>query len=224
MLISYKIFIHPIIIALIGHQYSGQYAHYTNVLFINQFTLFKHLIHLVSNFHSYLFANPCVNITLFQDSSRSIANILGENVSLQVLPEPDLEESDQSILDQHVLRIWKDKTPLRSPGDPAGRPLSPGGGYRRGKSQAMSSSLGPMQPHRLVFLFENEQIQPHRLVFIYQFSLIGCFIYQFNFKLDQFSLIGQLISFQLQNGPIQPYMLVFYHYNLKMGEYSQIET
>jgi len=81
---------------------------------------------------------------------------------------------------RHVLRIWKDKTPLRSPGDPAGRPLSPGGGYRRGKSQVMSSSLGPMQPHRLVFLFENEQIQPHRLVFIYQF----------NFKIDQFSLIG----------------------------------
>ena len=172
MLISYKIFIHPIIIALIGLII----AHYINVLFINQFTLFKHLIHLVSNFHSYLFPNPCVNITLFQDSSRSIANILGENVSLQVLPEPDLEESDQSILDQHVLRIWKDKTPLRSPGDPAGRPLSPGGGYRRGKSQAMSSSLGPMQPHRLVFLFENEQIQPHRLVFIYQFSLLGWFL------------------------------------------------
>ena len=98
-------------------------------------------------FHFFIF-----NFNLFwlQDSSRSIANILGENTSLQVLPEPDPEESDQSILDQHVLRIWKDKTPLRSPGDPAGRPLSPGGGYRRSKQQAINSSLGPMQPHRFV--------------------------------------------------------------------------
>jgi len=52
------------------------------------------------------------------------------------------DESDQSILDDHVSRVWTDKTPLRSPGDPAGRPRSPG--YR--SKSALTAPMGP--PHR----------------------------------------------------------------------------
>jgi len=78
-----------------------------------------------------------------QDSSRSLADMLREKL---VLPD----ESDQSILDEHVSRIWTDKTPLRSPGDPTGRPRSPGGGAYRGKSGSgqLSTSMGAMAPHR----------------------------------------------------------------------------
>merc|ERR1719273_3101243 len=59
-----------------------------------------------------------------QESSRSLADILREKLFVP-------EEEDQSILDDHVSRIWTDKTPLRSPGDPSGRPRSPGGHHRR---------------------------------------------------------------------------------------------
>eukprot|EP00092_Neocalanus_flemingeri_P012855 GFUD01013851.1.p1 GENE.GFUD01013851.1~~GFUD01013851.1.p1 ORF type:complete len:913 (+),score=250.55 GFUD01013851.1:418-3156(+) len=63
-----------------------------------------------------------------QGSNRSLADILREKLIV-----PDDMDGDQSILDEHVSRIWTDKTPLRSPGDPSGRPRSPGYS-RRGPS------------------------------------------------------------------------------------------
>ena len=60
-------------------------------------------------------------------------------------------DGDQSILDDHVSRIWTDKTPLRSPGDPSGRPRSPGfGGRQRGQSGASRSTMGPPGARRSV--------------------------------------------------------------------------
>ena len=56
-----------------------------------------------------------------QGSNRSLADILREKLIVT-----DDFEGDQSILDDHVSRIWTDKTPLRSPGEPSGRPRSPG--------------------------------------------------------------------------------------------------
>ena len=56
-----------------------------------------------------------------QGSNRSLAEILKKNL----LVSDDFDQ-DQSILDDHVSRVWTDKTPLRSPGDPSGRPRSPG--------------------------------------------------------------------------------------------------
>lgn len=70
-----------------------------------------------------------------QDSNRSLAEILREKLTVP----PD--ESDQSILDEHVSRIWTDKTPLRSPGDPSGRPRSPGS---RGRSRAAAMAATPL--------------------------------------------------------------------------------
>lgn len=43
-----------------------------------------------------------------QTSSRSLADILREKLIL-----PDDGDGDQSILDDHVSRVWTDKTPLR---------------------------------------------------------------------------------------------------------------
>ena len=43
-----------------------------------------------------------------QSSSRSLADILREKLIL-----PDDGDGDQSILDDHVSRVWTDKTPLR---------------------------------------------------------------------------------------------------------------
>lgn len=66
-----------------------------------------------------------------------------------VLPVEELE--DQAILDDHVSRVWTDKTPLRSPGDPAGRPRSPPGGGRRGVGKPpIQTPLGPMAAHRYI--------------------------------------------------------------------------
>ena len=48
-----------------------------------------------------------------QGSNRSLADILREKLIVT-----DDMDGDQSILDDHVSRIWTDKTPLRSPGDP----------------------------------------------------------------------------------------------------------
>ena len=56
-----------------------------------------------------------------QGSNRSLADILREKLIVT-----DDFEGDQSILDDHVSRISTDKTPLRSPGEPSGRPRSPG--------------------------------------------------------------------------------------------------
>jgi hypothetical protein len=54
----------------------------------------------------------------------------------------------RSVADEHVSRIWTDKTPLRSPGDPSGRPRSPGS---RGRSRAAAAAMGPLSAaHRLV--------------------------------------------------------------------------
>lgn len=82
-----------------------------------------------------------------QGSNRSLADILREKLIVT-----DDMEGDQSILDDHVSRIWTDKTPLRSPGDPSGRPRSPGyGGRSRGHPGAASrSAMGPPPPRRSV--------------------------------------------------------------------------
>merc|ERR1719153_1672303 len=80
-----------------------------------------------------------------QGSNRSLADILREKLIV-----PDDMDGDQSILDDHVSRIWTDKTPLRSPGDPSGRPRSPGTN-RRGRSAAprqTSSGHASSNPHR----------------------------------------------------------------------------
>ena len=88
-----------------------------------------------------------------QGSNRSLADILRE----KLIVTDDLD-GDQSILDDHVSRIWTDKTPLRSPGDPSGRPRSPG--YSRSRPVAslpprLGSSvglgaMGPPPPRRAV--------------------------------------------------------------------------
>merc|ERR1719445_2533029 len=86
-----------------------------------------------------------------QGSNRSLADILRE----KLIVTDDLD-GDQSILDDHVSRIWTDKTPLRSPGDPSGRPRSPG--YSRSRpvtslpprlgSSVTIGSMGPPPPRR----------------------------------------------------------------------------
>ena len=81
-----------------------------------------------------------------QGSNRSLADMLREKLIVT-----DDFEGDQSILDDHVSRIWTDKTPLRSPGEPSGhsrssRPLAslpP----RLGSSMTMGS-MGPPPPRR----------------------------------------------------------------------------
>lgn len=82
-----------------------------------------------------------------QDSNRSLADILREKLII-----PDDGDGDQSILDDHVSRVWTDKTPLRSPGDPSGRPRSPGLS-RRGRGLAPrlappGGHSGVSHPHR----------------------------------------------------------------------------
>merc|ERR1719445_1630990 len=86
-----------------------------------------------------------------QGSNRSLADILRE----KLIVTDDLD-GDQSILDDHVSRIWTDKTPFRSPGDPSGRPRSPG--YSRSRpvtslpprlgSSVTIGSMGPPPPRR----------------------------------------------------------------------------
>lgn len=86
-----------------------------------------------------------------QDSNRSLADILREKL---IVPD----DSDQSILDDHVSRIWTDKTPLRSPGDPTGRPRSPGHQRRHPPGTLPHAAplmgppgkipMGPMAGHR----------------------------------------------------------------------------
>jgi len=88
-----------------------------------------------------------------QGSNRSLADILREKLII-----PDDMDGDQSILDEHVSRIWTDKTPLRSPGDPSGRPRSPGysrrghsgGGPPQGPGRMpnLTTPMGTMNPQR----------------------------------------------------------------------------
>merc|ERR1719391_761214 len=78
-----------------------------------------------------------------QGSNRSLAEILRE----KLIVTDDLE-GDQSILDDHVSRVWTDKTPLRSPGDPSGRPRSPPFPPRRSSNKPIQTPMGPIQPHR----------------------------------------------------------------------------
>ena len=82
-----------------------------------------------------------------QGSNRSLADILRE----KLIVTDDLD-GDQSILDDHVSRIWTDKTPLRSPGDPSGRPRSPGYSRSRGHSSSLrpGHGMGPPPPRRNV--------------------------------------------------------------------------
>jgi len=75
-----------------------------------------------------------------QGSNRSLADILREKLII-----PDDGDGDQSILDEHVSRIWTDKTPLRSPGDPSGRPRSPGAS-RRSRGGAVGPGGTKMGP------------------------------------------------------------------------------
>ena len=91
-----------------------------------------------------------------QGSNRSLADMLRE----KLIVTEDQDDFDQSILDDHVSRIWTDKTPLRSPGDPSGRPRSPGyrersreAGPGRGHSSLLASqqrpgAMGPPAPVR----------------------------------------------------------------------------
>ena len=92
-----------------------------------------------------------------QGSNRSLADMLRE----KLIVTEDQDDFDQSILDDHVSRIWTDKTPLRSPGDPSGRPRSPGyrersreaGHQGRGHSSLLASgqrpgAMGPPAPVR----------------------------------------------------------------------------
>ena len=91
-----------------------------------------------------LFTVTCVHYCGVQGSNRSLAEILREKLIVpdqQFSSIPDDLEGDQSILDDHVSRIWTDKTPLRSPGDPQGRPRSPGYS-RRGGPGARVASVG----------------------------------------------------------------------------------
>merc|ERR1719312_859621 len=86
-----------------------------------------------------------------QGSNRSLADILREKLIV-----PDDMDGDQSILDDHVSRIWTDKTPLRSPGDPSGRPRSPGYTRRRqggpqpgpGRMPTLTTPMGTINAHR----------------------------------------------------------------------------
>jgi len=81
--------------------------------------------------------------------SHNSSSILADICKEKLLPVDD-GDGDQSILDDHVSRVWTDKTPLRSPGDPSGRPRSPGFS-RRGRSAApRQSSTGhaSSNPHR----------------------------------------------------------------------------
>jgi len=84
-----------------------------------------------------------------QGSNRSLAEILREKLIVT-----DDFEGDQSILDDHVSRIWTDKTPLRSPGDPSGRPRSPGYSRDRPRGHPQQSRpglpMGPPPPRRSV--------------------------------------------------------------------------
>jgi len=78
-----------------------------------------------------------------QTSSRSLADILREKLIL-----PDDGDGDQSILDDHVSRVWTDKTPLRSPGDPTAGARARGGTRgtsgqgARGGSNRVPPSIG----------------------------------------------------------------------------------
>merc|ERR1719420_435309 len=76
-----------------------------------------------------------------QGSNRSLADILREKLIV-----PDDMDGDQSILDDHVSRVWTDKTPLRSPGDPSGRPRSPGYNRRGHGAPTMTRGPPPMGP------------------------------------------------------------------------------
>jgi len=86
-----------------------------------------------------------------QGSNRSLADILREKLIV-----PDDMDGDQSILDEHVSRIWTDKTPLRSPGDPSGRPRSPGYSRRGpggpppgpGRMPNLATPMGTLAAHR----------------------------------------------------------------------------
>ena len=53
-------------------------------------------------------SEECGGSMVSQTSSRSLADILREKLIL-----PDDGDGDQSILDDHVSRVWTDKTPLR---------------------------------------------------------------------------------------------------------------
>merc|ERR1719244_2116744 len=95
-----------------------------------------------------------------QGSNRSLADILREKLII-----PDDMDGDQSILDDHVSRIWTDKTPLRSPGDPSGRPRSPGYNRRgpgpvapgQGRMPSMTTPMGILNAHRSM-----QGMQPRR--------------------------------------------------------------
>merc|ERR1719228_1263524 len=106
-----------------------------------------------------------------QGSNRSLADILREKLIV-----PDDMEGDQSILDEHVSRIWTDKTPLRSPGDPSGRPRSPGFSRRghssgvgpgpvpgAGRMPNLTTPMGTLNAHRPLPGMQPRRQPPHQL-------------------------------------------------------------
>ena len=100
---------------------------------------------------TFILTNSLAYHCLSQGSNRSLADILREKLIV-----PDDMDGDQSILDEHVSRIWTDKTPLRSPGDPSGRPRSPGysrrgpGGPPAGPGRVpnLATPMGTLAAHR----------------------------------------------------------------------------
>ncbi|KAI9552938.1 hypothetical protein GHT06_020823 [Daphnia sinensis] len=65
---------------------------------------------------------PCPQGARLRPGSECSARVLAEALSKIA---PSNEADTQSILDNHVQRIWADQTPLRSPGAPSPRPWSP---------------------------------------------------------------------------------------------------
>ncbi|XP_046656056.1 axin-like isoform X2 [Daphnia pulicaria] len=65
---------------------------------------------------------PCPQGARFKPGSECSARVLAEALSKIASSN---EADTQSILDNHVQRIWADQTPLRSPGAPSPRPWSP---------------------------------------------------------------------------------------------------
>jgi hypothetical protein len=78
------------------------------------------------------------------------------------------------VADEHVSRIWTDKTPLRSPGDPSGRPRSPGS---RGRCRAAAAAMGPLSAaHRSVIkfidFFQGRTEPGYIIVLVFRYALL----------------------------------------------------
>lgn len=75
-----------------------------------------------------------------RQGSECPARVLAEALSKIA---PSNESDTQSILDNHVQRIWSDQTPLRSPGAPSPRPWSPENRRRMPTINPSKASVAP---------------------------------------------------------------------------------